>query len=63
MEVIHVELTDKGCVVAVSEVDREDVLRELLDLLHDESFAVFGPADDICILRILNSKISTSRIS
>jgi hypothetical protein len=56
-------LPDKRSVVAVSEINRQHVLRKLLDLLHDESLSVFCPTNDVSKLVVLNQERCTSKIS
>ena len=63
VEVVHVELSDEGSVVAVPEVDGQDVFRELFDFFDDEAFSAFGPADGVAELVVLNISWGTSRIS
>ena len=47
-------MSDEGGVVAVPKVNGEDTLRKLFDLLHDEAFPAFGPADDVRVLVVLS---------
>lgn len=53
MEAVHVELADEGVDVSVSEVAREDLVLELVDLSDGEFTAVGQPVDDGLVLFVL----------
>ena len=53
MEVIHIQLSDKGREVVVFEEPWENGLRELVLLLDNEGFSVGGPCDDGIIFFVL----------
>lgn len=63
MEVIHVELSDKGAEVAVAEVDREDFLLEAVNVKDGEVGSVFVPGGYGGVGLILNGRFSTWSIS
>jgi len=45
VEVIHVELPNETGKVIVLEVFGQNLIRELVDILHNETIAVFVPGD------------------
>jgi len=47
VESVHVELTNEGLPVAVLEVVRKDVLRELRGGSHPEELTLFSPTDHV----------------
>lgn len=63
MEVIHVELSNKGAEVAVPKVDGQDLLLEALDVEDGKVGAVLVPGSDGAVGIILSHGGSTSRIS
>ena len=56
-------MTDEGGIIGVSEVSGENIFGELLDALDNKAFAIFGPANHVTVLVILNKARVTSRIS
>ena len=63
VEVVHVELADKGTEVAMSEKDRQNLLLELLHVVNSEVSSFFVPTSCHRVGVILDQGISTSRIS
>jgi hypothetical protein len=57
VEVIHVQLPDKWCVIVMPEVHGEHGLRELLDFLDDKAFAAAGPWDDVGVFAVLENLV------
>jgi hypothetical protein len=55
VEVVHVELADKGGKVVVLEVPGEDLVGELSWLLHNEAVSFSVPADDMVQVWVLVS--------
>lgn len=63
VEVIHVELPDKGAEISVSEMHRKNLLLEFFHIDNDEAVSLFTPADDFFILMVLRiRKCFTCRI-
>jgi hypothetical protein len=59
MEIIHVELPNKGGEVFVAEVGRQDLLLKTLDVKDGEMGAIFVPADDVRVGLVLNDLMNT----
>jgi hypothetical protein len=54
VKVIHVELPHKRGEVLVSEVHRQNILLELLNVLHVEAQAVLAPGNQLGVFLFLN---------
>jgi hypothetical protein len=53
VEVVHVQLANKRREVVVLEVLRQNLLGELIHLLHNEPVSCLVPADYVSVLRVL----------
>lgn len=56
-------LSNERCIVAVSEENGKNALRELFDFMNYEALSAFCPTNNIGILVVLNESRCTSRIS
>lgn len=56
VEVIHVELSNKGAEISVSEMYRKNLLLELLDIDNGKAVSFFVPGDDIFVFKVLRIK-------
>ena len=57
VEVVHVQLAYKRCVIIVAEIHWQYCLWELLDFLDDESLSAAGPGDDVLELAIIQDLV------
>ena len=62
MEVVHVELADKGAEVGVAEVLGKNLFGKGEWVEDDESDVVLIPADDAFVVRVLDTYQFTSSI-
>lgn len=56
-------LANKGSIVAVPEVNREDSFWELLDFFDNEAFSISRPTNNIKIFVVLDKHDDTYNIS
>ena len=57
VEVVHVQLTDKGRKVIMFKILGQDNLGQLTLLLHDEVVTLRGPCDNVVVFIVLWNKI------
>lgn len=53
VEAIQIELPDKGSIIGMLEILRENFLGEIGDILDYEPILLRDPLDDVCVLRVL----------
>jgi hypothetical protein len=58
---VVVQLPDEAAELAVREVQRHDLVGELLHIVYGERLAILGPGDDVLEARILHDSVPASR--
>lgn len=62
MKAVHVELSNKGGVVAVFEVSRQNLVSEACHAVDEKELTLWAPVDHFFQLRVLSAATLTSTI-